>query len=283
MRIHGNTRIAAVLGHPIAHTASPAMHNAAFAQLGIDWAYIALDVNPSDLGSALRGLATAGLVGVNLTAPHKLLALRHLDSTDLTARQFGAANTLQFLRRGKQIFIRGYNTDGYGLLRSLKEDLSFHPKNKTVAIVGCGGAGQSAAIQLALSGARRLILLNRTSSKAEAIVRRLRALHLRTPCVFLPESCDLVIQATSLGLKRSDPSPLSVDLLRKLSAPLFLDMIYRPSKTTALRLAQKNGCRAVNGLGMLLHQGARSLEIWTGLKAPVAVMRRALLKEIHVK
>jgi len=288
MHVSGQTRILAVLGHPIAHTASPAIHNAAFDALGLNWRYVALDVDPRNLGSALRGLTTAGLVGVNLTVPHKIQVLRYLDSMDSTVKVLGAANTLKFQVRGTKPSIHGCNTDGYGLLKALKEDFEFHPRGKTVAIIGCGGAGRSAAIQLASVGVGKLILINRSRSKAIAIARRIRALKPpsrpgggRTICVFTPEPCDMVIQATSLGLKTSDPLPLTSQQLWQLAPRFFFDMIYRPAETPVMRLARKMGCRTVNGLGMLLHQGAKAFEIWTSRKAPVEVMRRALKREIY--
>ena len=282
MRIHGQTRILAVLGHPIRHTASPAMHNAAFEALGLNCCYVALDVSPQHLGPALRGLATAGLMGVNLTVPHKTIVMRYLDEWDSTAKMLGAANTLRFQVRGPTVSMRGYNTDGHGLLNALKEDFGFQPRGKTAAIIGCGGAGQGAAIQLALSGAKKLVLINRTRSKALAIARRIRGLNLRATCVFDPEPCDLAIQATTLGLKTSDPLPLASREFQKLRPRFFFDMIYRPAETPMMRLARRAGCRTANGLGMLLHQGAKAFEIWTGRKAPVEVMRRALRKEISL-
>lgn len=281
MSINGQTRIVAVLGCPIAHTASPAMHNAAFDALGLNWRYVAFDVEASRLGIVLRGLASAKLAGVNLTVPHKVLAMRFLDGADSSALRLGAANTLRFAAGAKGAFIHGYNTDGYGLLKALEENFSFHPRGRAVAIIGCGGAGRGAAVQIAIAGARKLILLNRTASRAVAVARRIRALRLRTECVFHPEPCDLVVQATSLGLCASDPSPVSPADLRQLDPGFFFDMIYRPAETRAMRIARAARCQTANGLAMLLHQGARAFEIWTGRKAPVEVMRRALRREIY--
>lgn len=276
MHINGQTRIVAVLGHPVAHTASPAMHNAAFDALGMNWRYVALDVPPRDLAPALRGLAAAGLAGVNLTVPHKIMALRMLSRCDPTARHLQAANTVVF-SRGK---LHGFNTDGHGLLAALREEFGFHPRGRTIAIVGCGGAGRGAAIQLALAGARELVLLNRTRSKAASVARHIRTLHLKTRCAFTPQPCDLAIQATSLGLRPSDPAPIAPSDWDRLRPRFFLDMIYRPAETRCLREARKCGCRVANGAAMLLHQGARAFEIWTGRRAPLATMRRALAREL---
>ena len=257
------------------------MHNAAFDALGLNWRYMAFDVEPSKLGVTLQGLATANVVGVNLTVPHKILAMRHVDRMDLSVQKIKATNTLHFVQKKNKTLIQGYNTDGYGLLKALKESFSFRPKDKTIAMVGCGGAGQGAAIQCALSGARKLILLNRTRSKAVALARRIQTLRTKTICSLKYEPCDLVIQATSLGLNKSDPLPLSLSELKLLQPLLLLDMIYRPAETPIMRLAAKLGCKVSNGIGMLLHQGAKSFEIWTHQKAPLKVMRQALHREIY--
>lgn len=279
--INGQTRIVAVLGHPIAHTASPAMHNAAFDALGMNWRYVALDVDPARLGPALRGLALCGLAGANLTVPHKLIAFREADRLDATARVAEAANTLVFSLRAGKPFLHGHSTDGHGILASLREEFRFRPEGRSIAILGCGGAGQSAAIQFSLAGAKRVVLLNRTRAKAAAIARRIRALRPRVECLLEPAPCDLLVQATSLGLKPGDSCPLDEALLGAVKPRAFLEMIYRPAETPAMRLARRRGCRVANGLSMLLHQGARSFEIWTGRKAPVEVMRRALRREVY--
>ena len=138
MHINGKTRMVAVLGHPIAHTASPAMHNAAFAALNLNWCYLAFDVDPARLRAALHGLAAMGVVGVNLTVPHKILAARWLDEMDQSVRQLGAANTLKFSMASERPRLRGFNTDGHGLLKALEGEFSFHPRGKAVAIIGCG-------------------------------------------------------------------------------------------------------------------------------------------------
>jgi shikimate dehydrogenase len=281
--INGKTRIASVLGHPIIHTASPAIHNAAFDKLHLNWKYIALDVDPRELKKTLHGLCLAGFVGTNLTVPHKIVALKCVDQIDRLASHLGAINTVSFALVKGQPFLRGYNTDGYGLLKALQESFSFKPKGKTIAIVGCGGAGRGIAIQLAIAGARRLVLLNRTRSKAAEIARRIKQLRLKTICVFSPEKCDLAIQATSLGLKPSDPLPISLKDLQTLNPRYFYETNYRPAETKMLRLVRKNKIRGANGLSMLLHQGARAFEIWTGLKAPVKVMRQALMREVYGK
>ncbi|MBV9462780.1 MAG: shikimate dehydrogenase [Verrucomicrobiae bacterium] len=278
-KINGSTRLVGILGHPVAHTASPAMHNAAFERLGLNWRYAAFDVAPERLREAVRGLCAAGLAGLNVTVPHKAAVLPLLDEVDAEARRLGAVNTIVF-RNGKA---RGSNTDVPGLLEALREAFHFHPRGRTVAIAGCGGAGRAAALGIALAGASALILLNRTRSRAREVASAIARLRLKKKprIVFRAEPCDLLLQATSLGLDPRDPSPLSEDTLEALAPRRVLEMIYRPAETALMRLARRKGAHVANGSGMLLHQGARAFEIWTGRRAPIEAMRRALMKEIR--
>jgi shikimate dehydrogenase len=265
-----------IVGHPIRHTASPAMHNAAFRRLKLNWTYKTWDVPPARFRATLARIRAGGAVGLNVTIPHKTRAARYVRKLDPSARRIGAVNTIVFSNP-----TRGFNTDGFGLLSALRRELAFRPRGRTVAIAGCGGAGQAAAVTLALAGVKKLILLNRTPSRARALARRIRSLRLRTTVSMKPEKCDLLINATSLGLRNSDPLPLSLASLRVLQPGRFMDMIYRPATTTFMKTMKRQGARTANGLEMLLQQGARSFEIWTGKKAPLGVMRRALGREIY--
>jgi shikimate dehydrogenase len=265
-----------IIGHPIQHTASPAMHNAAFRKLRMSWVYIPFDVPPGRLRTVIQRLPAAGVAGVNVTVPHKARAARFVRKLDPAARKIGAINTIVFSGAS-----RGYNTDGDGLLEALRKEFGFRAKDRTIAIAGCGGAGQAAAVTLALAGARKLILLNRTPSKARSLARRVRRAARGTQTVLRPEPCDLLINATSLGLRAGDPLPLPLAALRVLKPSRFFDMIYRPPVTPFMKQMKKLRARTANGLEMLLHQGARAFEIWTRRKAPVDVMRRALKREIY--
>ncbi len=265
-----------IVGHPIKHTASPAMHNAAFRRLKMNWSYEAWDVPPASLPAALKQLQTSGVVGINITIPHKASAARCLKKLDRSARAIGAVNTIVFSNPP-----RGFNTDGHGLIQALRREFGFRPRGKTIAVAGCGGAGQAAAVALALAGAQKLILLNRTAARARALARRIQSLRRRTAISLKPEKCHLLINATSLGLRKSDPLPLSLACLRMLKPGLFMDMIYRPATTAFMKTMKKEGARAANGLEMLLQQGARSFEIWTRRKPPLQTMRRALKTEIY--
>ncbi len=258
------------------------MQNAAFRARRIDCVYLPFEVDPKHLETALSGIRVMNFLGVNLTVPHKILAMTLLDEINDYAKIFGAVNTVR-VRNGR---LQGFNTDGYGLVQGLKEDFGIQLKNKQILILGAGGAGRAAAIQCALEGARWVGIANRTLARARALMDEVRWANKKVAVQAFPleavplrgvlRDADLVINATSLGLKQDDPSPLPADCFhRRLKA---YDMIYQPSETSFLRVARKAGAQAVNGMSMLLHQGARAFEIWTGQKPPVEVMRRALRK-----
>lgn len=256
------------------------MQNAAFAARRIPCVYLPFEVNTNDLATALEGVRTMNFLGVNLTVPHKILAMKLLDEINEFAKVFGAVNTVR-VKNGRLL---GYNTDGYGLLMGLREDFGISLKNKSVLVLGAGGAARAAAIQCAVEGARWVGVANRTVSRARALVEEIKWANKRVGADALPLSesalrgalCDvqLIINATSLGLKLNDPSPLPTSCFRR--GLLAYDMIYRPAQTPFLRAAQKAGARAAGGASMLLHQGAKSFEIWTGKRAPIPAMRRAL-------
>ena len=278
MHIDGSTKLAGVFGWPVTHTASPAMHNAAFEALEMNWAYLAFPVEPQRLRSALHGARDMGLAGLNLTVPHKVAALDIVDETDHSARKLGAINTVCIDNNR----LRGFNTDGYGFSKAIKEEFNLSLKGKRVLVLGAGGAGRTIAIQSGLDGAARVYIANRTAERIEPIARELAAA--KVECHALPlkstdiarisPEIDLLVNATTVGLAPGDSLGLEPDIF---SPKLFVyDTIYRPAETELLRMAAAAGAKAANGLSMLLHQGAKSFEIWTKRKAPVAVMRRAL-------
>jgi shikimate dehydrogenase len=302
--LNAATRYCAVLGHPIRHSASPAMQNAALTKLGLDWRYLAFDVHPDDLARAIAGAKAMHFIGLNLTVPHKLLALNLVDELDESAKAWGAVNTIRFeaqdskgqwlpLRKftketPREIRSVGFNTDADAITRSLHEDLGLKLKGAKALLLGAGGAGRTAALKLAAEGVAEIHLVNRTASKAQVIAEEIRR---RFPSVKAsigyPRNAnlalDVLLNATSLGLKPRDPSPLDQAQFPLRRARAVYDMIYRPAETPLLKAARKAGCRTANGVGMLLYQGARALELWTGKSAPVPVMRRALLKNIYAK
>jgi shikimate dehydrogenase len=281
--INATTRLCAVLGSPVAHSASPAMHNAAFQALNLNWCYVAFEVDPANLRAAIEGARALNIAGFNLTVPHKLLAVDMMDKLDESARLFGAVNTVKFDRINGKIQVTGYNTDADGMATALREDLSMKLRGAKVLLLGVGGAGRTAALKLASERVAELYLVNRTVAKAEQIAREIKG---RFPSVTLATGypagkIDLVLNATSLGLKSSDPSPLDETRFDLKRARAVYDMIYRPPQTRLLAAAKKAGCKTANGLGMLLHQGAKAFKIWTGKSAPIDVMRSALKHNIY--
>lgn len=277
------------------------MHNAGIAALGLDWRYTAAEVHPSELRAAIDGAKAMRFIGLNLTVPHKLLAMEMMDVLDDSARQWGAVNTVRFegcdaagqwqplatLPDGVAMEIRshGFNTDADAITRALREDLRVEPRGARIVLLGAGGAGRVAALKLAAEGARELHLINRTADKAEALAAEIRQ---RYPAVnvsvgYPNTHMDLVLNATSLGLKPGDGSPLDERQFPLTQTGAVYDMIYRPAETSLLKTAAAAGCRTANGLGMLLHQGAAALEIWSGRTAPLEVMRAALKEVVYAK
>jgi shikimate dehydrogenase len=295
--ITATTRYCAVYGHPIKHSASPAMQNAGLAALGLNWRYLAFEVHPDNLRVALEGASFMRFVGINLTVPHKLLALGMMDVLDESARKWGAVNTVRFEgkdARGpwrplrefedtpRQVRSVGFNTDADAISRALHQDMGLKLAGSRVLLLGAGGAGRTAALKLASDNVKELFLVNRTRSKAEAVAREIRRRYprVRATVGYAKGSVDLLINATSLGLKPADPLPFDEKKFSIFHAEAVYDMIYRPAKTRLLKLAAAKGCRTSNGLGMLLYQGAKALEIWTDRSAPIGIMRRALEKEL---
>ena len=275
----------AVLGHPIEHSISPPMHNGALADMAhfesrfLHWRYFRFDIPPDDLPTALDRLHAADFFGLNLTVPHKVLAVNHVLEIDPTAEPIGAVNTLRRSHRGWT----GFNTDGYGLATAVSETLGIEISNTPVILLGAGGAARSAAVECLARRCASLHIANRTAANREALLETLR------PCApgipisgFAPESPPrdlpahaLVINATSAGLKATDAPP--IDLARLPMPRGVYDMIYNPAQTPLLTAAKAAGLPHANGLAMLVHQGARSLQIWTESTVPIATMQRAAL------
>ena len=277
-KLNASTIYAAVYGHPIRHSASPAMQNAGIAELGLNWRYLAFDVLPEQLTEALSGAKAMRYVGLNLTVPHKLLALDWVDIVDPAAKEWGAVNTIRFEGQSEDgswtpvgqaadptrftnIRSVGFNTDADAILRSIGEDLGLSLKGTTCILLGAGGAGRVAALKLASAGVKKLHLINRTHG---------------TPV-------DLMLNATSLGLKADDPLPVNSDAIDLKNVSHAYDMIYQPAQTPFLKQAAHAGCRTANGLGMLLYQGTAALEIWTGQTAPTSTMQTALHEHVYEK
>ena len=297
--INASTRLCAVYGFPIRHSASPAMHNAAFAKLGLNWRYLAFEVHPDNLRAAIAGAKAMQFSGLNLTVPHKLLAMQIVDELDESSKTWGAVNTVRFEAKNSagqwrplheftesisgEIRTRGFNTDSDGIARALREDLGLKLAGLKVLQVGTGGAGQVAALRMAMEGVAELFLTDYVMSKAEAVAEEIRKRYPRVKVTigFPKGEVDLMINATPIGLKAGDPSPVDEKQFSLRQTRAVYDMVYKPAETKLLATAKAAGCKTSNGLGMLLHQGAAAFEIWTGKTAPIDVMRRALEQNVY--
>jgi shikimate dehydrogenase len=279
--ISGKTSIYGIFGHPVEHTFSPGMHNAAFTSLGLDGCYVPFGVRPEDLGKAVKAIIPLGLCGLNITVPHKVKVIKFLDELTDDARLIGAVNTIE-VRNGKLI---GHNTDGRGFLRSLREETDLRPKGKIFLMVGSGGAARAVCFNLALAGADTILLHDIDRAKAEELGRDVRSatkthvnvLNASGLRSYAPDA-DCIINATPLGLKKSDPLPLCRDLIGK--GQLVCDLVYNPPDTLLLKTARSRGAKTLRGIGMLLYQGVIAFEIWTGKKAPVNIMKKTLNRQI---
>lgn len=271
------TRLLALLGHPVSHSRSPRIHGAALEALGIDATYLAFDVAPADLGAAVRGLRALGALGANVTVPHKEAVMAHLDEVEPDARAIGAVNTL--IREGARWI--GANTDAPGLVRALTE-AGFDPAGAQVHVIGAGGAARAAVVGLARAGAARVTVAARRVERAENLVRSL-ALAVPLEGVPLdaspPRDVDLLVQATSATMHAEAGEALARALaLDALPAhATVIDLVYAPLETAVLRAARARGLRAVDGLGMLVHQAALAFERWMGIAPPLDAMRAAAL------
>jgi shikimate dehydrogenase len=268
--LDARTRLTGIIGMPVGHSLSPAMHNAAFAACGLNWAYLAFPVEPANVAAAIRGLAALGCAGLNVTIPHKRAVLASCSSATDAVGAIGAANTL--IPDGKGGF-RADNTDAEGFQRALDEAVGGDVSGGRVLMIGAGGAARAVAHAVRLRGGR-LLVANRTPE---------RALELGEPVPFTRDALNaaaaeatLVVNASSLGMGSDDvPPELPLDGIGP--GQVVNDLVYRPGGTPWLEAAAARGARTVDGLGMLLHQGAAAFERWTGQTAPVDVMRAALL------
>ena len=282
--LSGHTEPYAVLGHPIGHTLSPVMHNAAFEKLGRDAIYLALDVHPDDCMQVLEAMAKMGFRGVNLTVPHKEIAFRELKTLDESAKLLGAVNTVAF----SDVGLVGHNTDGIGFLKAIEESFGQGVAGKKIFTLGTGGAGRAVALVSAQAGAESITLCDLDSERTEKVKKEVSQQYPATQIDVLTslsgaedriQQCDLLVQATPVGLKPDDPCLIPEAGFR--DGQWGFDLIYHLADTPFTRTAKANGAQAVNGLGMLLHQGAKAFEIWTGEPPPINDMRTALEKAVY--
>ncbi|MEM1514622.1 MAG: shikimate dehydrogenase [Candidatus Bathyarchaeia archaeon] len=286
IRITGETKVCVLIGYPVEHSLSPTMHNAAFEYLSLNYVYVAFNVAPERLKEAISGIRGLGIRGANVTMPHKISVIKYLDELNKNARLAGSVNTI-LNRDGRLI---GYTTDGLGALNALKQ-ASSDPSDKKVVILGAGGASRSISFALA-NYVQELVILNRTFERARELASDLRRVFssagIRAGSLsdnVLEEElrdADIVINATSIGMKPNvNETPIKRELLHG-NLTVF-DIVYEPLETRLLREAKSVGAKTIDGLSLLVHQGALSFEIWTGVKAPIEVMREAALRKIKEK
>ncbi len=277
--VHGRTRVVGIIGHPVDHSLSPVMQNAAFAACQLDYVYVPFAVTPDKLEQAVCGLKALGMCGFNVTIPHKTAIIPFLDRLDESAKSAGAVNTVHLQENS----LIGYNTDGDGLLDSLALDLGYTPGAEQIMVIGAGGAARGAIAALCRSGAQKILICNRSLDNARAVVRDLSA---RFPDVCMDvvdqklvrdeqvSSTRLLLNTTSLGMNGERIGDM--DLSRLPTHANVYDMVYSRTVTPLIADAVALGLPAVNGLGMLVAQGERAFTIWTGQKPPEGVMRWAL-------
>jgi len=283
MHIDGSTRLVGIIGNPLDHSLSPTIHNAAFDYLGLNWCYVPLPVEEGNLSAGVDGIKALRLAGVNVTMPFKTEVLPLLDEVAMFAESVGAVNTI-FIDKGKLI---GYNTDGRGFYTALVRDLGYDVKGKRVLVLGAGGASRSVTVSLALAGCQAIVIVNRSPERS----RQLAEIILKsTPDIdvtwlspddnydiVLAES-DLIINATPLTTFNGSLR-VPVSLLNKNQ--IVCDLNYSLYQPPLLQEAEARGAQVMDGKGMLLYQAAAAFEIWTGLDAPVEVMRVALLRALE--
>ena len=276
--ISGKTRVVAILGDPVSHTRSPAMHNAAFAALGLDYVYVALRVEPRDLRRAMTGIRALGIWGLNVTVPHKERILPLLDRLTPRAREIGAVNTV--FRQGDELV--GDNTDADGFRLAL-HDIGVRARGKRIVVLGAGGSARAVVCTLVRGGARSLTLLNRTQRRAESLAelaRKLGGSEVRTGLLeeaTIPDTLagvGLVVHCTSLGLDGRSRPPLALSALPEKAA--VYDLVYGAEPTPLMREARSEGHLAADGRGMLLHQAALAFRRWTRRRPPLETMVEAL-------
>jgi shikimate dehydrogenase len=268
---NASTVLAAVIGSPVRHSLSPVIHNAAFRAMGIDWIYLAFDVDADGVPAAMDAVRTLGIGGLSVTTPAKEAVAAACDELTPTAAALNAVNCVQ--REGSNLI--GHNTDGAGFVDALVHELGCSPDGLDVVVVGAGAAARAVISGLATAGASRVTVVNRTASRAEMAASVAPGL----AGIGSPDdigSGDLVVNATSVGLASTDPGALPFDPALLGDHQVVVDLIYEPRETALLRAARERGLRTANGNGMLLWQAVHQLRLWTGQEPPVDVVRAAL-------
>jgi len=273
------SELTGVFGHPVAENPTIVMQEAGFRAAGLPWRYLTIEVLPEDLADAVRGLRAMNFAGINLTIPHKIEIIQHLDGLSSEAELIGAVNTV--VREGDKLI--GHNTDGKGFVASVRDDAGMDPAGKRVIFRGAGGAARAMSVEMALAGASHITIVNRSPGRGQTLVDLLNS---KTPAlatfvpwqgdVAVPADAGILVNATSIGLHPDVDALPAIDLDSIRPDLLVCDVIPNPPQTALLKAAQARGARTLDGLGMLVGQGAIAFEMWTGEKAPVEVMQAAL-------
>lgn len=285
MDITGKTGVLGIIGWPVAHSLSPLMQNAALEAMGLDWIYVPFPVCEDDLARAVVGLKTLGVIGFNVTIPHKTAIIPLLDRITPEARLMGAVNTVK--REGDEFV--GYNTDGAGFMKSLRDDLGFDPAGRRIAVLGAGGAARAAVASLAQGGAAVVTIANRSLDRGEKLAGEFAGVFRGTQFAAMPldislfnseaQNFDLLVNTTSVGMGESAFDGLGIWRMKQTAS--VYDMVYTPWETPLLADARKAGLRFANGIGMLVSQGECALSIWSGMDPPTGVMRRRILTVLN--
>lgn len=269
MTVTGTTAVAGLLGYPATYSVSPALHNAAYRAMGVDAVYVVFPTKAEDLTTAVSSVRALHMLGVSVTIPHKEAVVALCDELSEQARALQAVNTIV----NDSGVLRGHNTDGEGFVRSLV-DVSFDVAGSQVAVIGAGGAARAVVDALARHGAKEIAIVNRSANRA-ADTATIADVARTGDATDIAEA-DLVVNATPLGMvgEHEGVSPVDASVFR--SNQVVVDLIYKPAKTAFLEDAERAGATTLNGLGMLLHQAALQIELWTGRNAPVDIMRAAI-------
>lgn len=279
-------KVVGLIGYPLGHSVSPAMHNAAFREMGLDYEYVPFEINPSELSEAVNGFRALHIAGFNVTVPHKETIVPLLNEVTELARIIGAVNTVEN-QDGRLI---GYNTDGPGFIESLSEDCGFKVKGKNAVILGGGGASRAVAVMLAETGVKSIVITDVFEDKGETLAQYINS-YFEVNCLFAKpdspallkaiEKCQLLVNATPIGTHpKVNDSPLP-DKVKLNKAALVYDLVYNPAETKLLKTAKAAGCKTCSGLGMLVRQGALAFALFTGEEPPFETMWDAARRSLR--
>ena len=281
-QINGKTKIVGLFGYPVEHSMSPGMHNAGLVKLNLDYVYVAFNVPPDKLGEAVKSIRPLNIRGMNVTIPHKENVMRFLDRIDPVAEQIGAVNAIV----NNNGVLTGYNTDGWGFIKSL-QNKHINISGKQALLLGAGGAGKAISINLVKSGIRKLYIKDIDKSRVRKLVDGIKKVNKKAGIVqyidkidgSIIQTTDLLINATPVGMKPGDNPVIPAALLGINKKLVVYDIVYN-RETELAKESIKRGLVTLNGSEMLLYQGVAAFELWTGKKAPVSVMRKALQTQI---